>query len=93
MSKPYEESVTELTLEKIQAMTDGKMLQVLVNDTFNEENDLEEYDVPAAKKEIERAERALAAVRQRWDEIGTIRYWLESRCKELGVDPAEGYRV
>ncbi len=92
MSKPYEESVTELTLEKIQAMTDGKMLQVLVNDTFNEENDLEEYDIPEAKKEIKKVEFKLTLLHRKQDEISTIRYWLESRCKALGVDPAEGYR-
>ena len=91
MSKPYEESITELTLEKIEAMTDGKMLQALVNDTFKEESDLEEYDIPEAKKEIKKVEFELTLLHRKWDNIGTIRYWLESRCKALGVDPAEGH--
>lgn len=93
MSKPYEQSVTELTLEQIEAITDGKLLQVLVNDTFNEEEELEEYDIPAAKKVIKSAEFELTLLHRKWDEIGTVRYRLESRCKALGVDPAEGYHA
>lgn len=87
MDNPY---IRDYSYDEVQAMTDIELLKKLVNDSYAEEESIEE-DIRTAKEEVEKAEREVSRQRRKWDRLGEVRYMLESRCKSLGGDPHEGH--
>lgn len=87
MSDPY---IRDYSYEEVQAMTDTALIKKLIDESYAEEESLED-DIRTAKEEVERAERDVSRQRRKWDRLGEVRFMLESRCKALGADPHEGH--
>ena len=84
---PY---IRDYSYEEIEAMTDTALIKKLIDDSYAEEEAIEEA-IKDAKAEVERVEREVSKQRRKWDKLGEARYRLESRCKALGADPHEGH--
>ena len=86
MDKP----ISEYTYEEIQAITDGRLLQKLIDDSFREEEEIDDC-VRDAEKEVRKAEWQVGQLRRQSDRLCHAGYSMEVRCKALGFDPSEGH--
>jgi hypothetical protein len=87
MSDPY---IRDYSYEEVQAMTDTALIKKLIDESYTEEEDIEDL-IHEAEKQVKQAEYEVSRQRRKWDRLGEVRFMLESRCKALGADPHEGH--